>query len=1127
MAVPKYSLNKGAGIPAFFRELFQTSGFPENQQNHEDMWKVYRQRLNSYAEESLYRNHKAGPMSPQIALTLLNNSEAYMYEVIPNTVFTLLSQELYTKVSNGAVCKNFLGSVIPYYDDEQYVRSDKNKQLFKHLEKWLSKSESGASRITVRRTWLYLFIDGTNISDIDLNNAHEASLCINDRAEPLARFIISRLRTPQYSYLCRQFPLLHSSIDDLENECNKVQWQGIPGTKQRMDSQDILKIKKVTNYLWLTFFLTELIGGLRFEDDQPFLNTPESKDYQNALRTYYGTTHQQLSGLLPTSNQLLEKFYIPPVFAEVETADNWQFDGSDEKDRSFFSLQPSGLPLKSIVIGKAGYGKTTFLKALTMSFLQNAPAEWIPAPGGQQPVYFPIFIEGGDIENLNNVWDWIEKATKRRLMDNPRGSLLTEQIKHALSDDIQKNSSILLIIDGLNEIQHPVKYKDDNDKDMGHVYQNFFDVLSAFLSQYPSVGCVISTLRTALDALPQPPEGYKRIFLQYLSKKKIGEHCTKFGEYLSRAGINFNSANTAKRIKETPSLRRILHRPLYLYYFFACVGLDQTMHTPKSPYILISRLTTKAIWTLDKHRKGVLTDSEIVEYDLMYDEDDINVMLSYLALRLIGRRDVHVSKDELTDILNNGKELLGNYLTETAKNQPIKNFIFSILEKLWIVKRDVGSDGKPNRFSFSSRPLLWYYVAYGMAQGIASSTSICANAHEFIEKHLEKWSENEPHEDEWDTVISWIAIASGRAAEEIIELLSNQTMDSSVKNRKKRILCTCALVNILSQRPFLSPPMRVQAYDAAFKYYLYKGQLSSLHHLTNSSMRVEFVEHVYHEFITHYSEQFPPFLWVLGYLDWLNLRVTRNLFRDERKSILKWISLPQSKMSKPDIAQVIINDIMNRCKMGERTSEELIRDVLVLATFVWECFFDREDNVEEPRVTAMDWIKDCSICLLSLLAYTDSCIATISCYALAHLVNEGKIDSTEVMTHISEIILVDYTARKEALSNATEAEKTKHTTQPLCGALRLITMLPIDNRFAAVKLDDEAQMMYREEWLRCLEDVEYRYPYLLYKICYLIEGVWDETEMRDNYNTLRSAKANGRMSLLAYDHESIYALSLE
>ena len=185
--------------------------------------------------------------------------------------------------------------------------------------------------------------------------------------------------------------------------------------------------------------------------------------------------------------------------------------------------------------------------------------------------------------------------------------------------------------------------------------------------------------------------------------------------------------------------------------------------------------------------------------------------------------------------------------------------------------------------------------------------------------------------------------------------------------------------------------------------------------------------------------------------------------------------------------------------------------------------------------------------LLRLTQYPDWRIRNVACFALTHI-GAYELDCTSA----AEVTVIPPSERRHWLDYIIESDfdarqmaASSHSSEksPLCGALRLLTLVRIsaeDYGIARSSFTDllQKESMYRQLWNDYLDDVKRcsdtadddgnsrRYLALIFKICFLL-GIWREEIRRpgsDNpiWILLRLKDRLGKKKIgLKYDREEL------
>jgi len=297
------------------------------------------------------------------------------------------------------------------------------------------------------------------------------------------------------------------------------------------------------------------------------------------------------------------------------------------------------------------------------------------------------------------------------------------------------------------------------------------------------------------------------------------------------------------------------------------------------------------------------------------------------------------------------------------------------------------------------------------------------------------------------------------------------------------------------------------AFDAAFEYWLYKGQLDNLNDIIRSTVKYDFTDYVYKKFT--YSLQnpdrsmFPSYYWTIGYIDWLEIFELK-----EKNDGASLFSIPQQSLR---YGYLTTADRNNRIALPNEILDELvnkkditvgfIRKVLVLATFFWMEEYEGENDLQDLGYNHDNVFERKSTdCFETLLAFNENCVSLISCYALAHIIKLNKEIEVEIYAVINKIILIDYTARKKYDNSDLRRHRGENfgNSLPLCGALRVIANLNIQDFYGHIgmaSLGEDVNRFYINEYNAMLANSdEKRMPVLLLKLILLLTGLENEAK---------------------------------
>lgn len=888
----------------------------------------------------------------------------------------------------------------------------------------------------------------------------------------------------------------------------------------------------------------------------------------------------------PKKINVFSEHYIPvdltrSVFIEEKSLYEEAEKGSTT--HGIFSLIAKAEPVRIAVLARAGYGKTTMCKAIAAHYTANERDEWMYRTDNKKRptekcsrrrLPFVIPCSSLKVRKKNDFAAYMVQACVARKCFDGTVKKAEDFVTGLLSDSGHAdNGGLLLLIDGLEDItaSGSMSYSETCSVFLGSLY--------AFLQEHPSVSCVITSLPDTYSAadvsrLRNIHESFEVYSLSHFNADKIHAYCTKWftilarntDEWKSLEGKN-NYEQTAHKIAENicrvSSLRRIMHRPIFLYYHLSVMGSpwgsDAQVYLSKSPVFLMRSIASGAIRSLNSDKFCETMGRRD------FDESDIKAPIAMLAFVMMHKNLVHITDKQLFELVDNIRLHLDSSLSEQSclrRKDGTRMFIELVLCHIPIFKHT--GEGSERIYSFASRPLLWYFASYALRSGL-----ICIGkgvTDSFCDGYLsENWHADAAvrylkrffvHRcdiarfgdtiDDWATLVSWTAIGLKHGCADVIELLASYTYDPSVANRPVREMALRILPDILSQRPYLDRDMKRKGYDTAFTFFFYKRQRESVHNILASSDRDFFLEHVYDNFIATCRLQFPHFLWVTGYLDWLDLTgvtIDDAIFPPEKSIRQKVLGSHGTSNTGNKIIDRLMDFISAQLNTSEdrRDTAAFIRAVTALCTFFWLRVYETDADTSYTRQMNNSPLPNLDVAcrfLLSLLSCRTCCVANVACYALTHILTASEELAADagwsiraaITDRIENIILTDYISRYFQDVYKEDKDSPFYTPQPLCGALRLITALPISLDLTVRSVfsfyryhkngsdlereyvsTDMVRNFYREQWEWFASDPETgdtthekRYAMLLFKICYILR-VWSPDETYGNYRYILTA----------------------
>lgn len=931
-------------------------------------------------------------------------------------------------------------------------------------EHWCKKNGK-AIPATIRRYWFYFFFLLADFF-VDENNSIQR-VTLNKYGKKVALCLIEHMRlfrsnTQEYYFLLSLINQLNKEMSSKEVRFTQFFYIGLLYSAMVAEQVDISKLAKE--------------------------NAPDELSvYLQSAKDSFGKLERDVYNI----DAKVSELYIPALFDKADTTSDMEPNEATQYEICDFFPTTRRL----FIIGKPGYGKRTFLQALLL-FLCGENITGF-GPYQSEITYIPILLDCKAIKIYfaSQISDYVEAGIKELDGSGTILKLVNEPIE---------SMGIVLLLNGIEQLRDP-----NTGASNAKTTSLFLSQLDDYLSTHKNSSCII----TSASKYPLKESGlcseFYPIYMHRLTKKQIEDYCVAWykhlyeGQEISEEYIITKANDISESITDLRSLKRILHRRLYLSYYLGDSFLQPYKRRPRSAVALIQGFVENSI-----------SDSLTVNKSSdLFSEYELNTLLSIIASRMLGKENDYISGSELTQCLIDSKEMVGSYLNDKLLTISDGNYISvvsAILTRLWFINTEDFSDKGKWRLSFSSTPILLFFGACAVARGIDANNKVWDKdptyPTNFILNNIDDWSIKKPAPIDWDEYIVWICYLLDRQAENVISELLLLTNDLSASNRERQILCVCALAGILTTRPLVDLTFIHKIYHAAFGHYLYKEQLDYFHDLVNSSLTHHFTDTVLSDFLREETKISPPFVWVIGYIDYQDLfRKKHSLYSDHSKSLRKNSKLYEEGCDNPSL-ELFLDYFEKLCSAENANNIEVVRYTLVVATFYWLSFFNADSNTSISQDLDSGFFYRSKGCLLRLLAHSESTSANIACYALAHAVNRGIIREAEIQSRLTDVILADYWVRK--------AYPASRKPSALCGPLRLITSLPLACINKTVKIcKKEIIDFYRAQWEDLIRINEDRQAVLLCKICLMIDTLWSCSEKNDNIRVLK----NRKVKMLPYD----------
>lgn len=318
-----------------------------------------------------------------------------------------------------------------------------------------------------------------------------------------------------------------------------------------------------------------------------------------------------------SNDRNLLEIFTPPVISSSRPA---LWDTSSEPE----IIKPlSNQQFAKVLIGSSGYGKTTTMKAVTLSYIAHSlfdemGEEFISletlefadcikkalSEDVSPKECFPVFIEAASV-NKRQYADILDLAVGQAVPD------FRTLVNQAIYSD-----SLLLLVDALDEIQE----KDRKD--------TFLRKLKEFQAKHPSVS-VFMTSRY-LDTLVYDPE-YTPLYILPFDEKRIQQLL----QTLSSDTVKFEKI--WNRINTNPYLKEIYSNP-YMMSHASVKSLDR-----QYPHDLLEDILNQIILRREQYFSGF--NYRGADRDALF--VDLILLLSYTALDMVRKNATRLLKQDL------------------------------------------------------------------------------------------------------------------------------------------------------------------------------------------------------------------------------------------------------------------------------------------------------------------------------------------------------------------------------------------------------------------------------------------------------------------------------------------------
>ena len=874
---------------------------------------------------------------------------------------------------------------------------------------------------------------------------------------------------------------------------------------------------------------------------------------------------------------LFQSKYIPVFLAQGG------YDG-EQKRFTYAASSPVTLPKvlttngRALLIGRDGAGKTTLLLSFLLYYHQlcerKSPPEWYTSEHfmAQKPPYDTVIcINGKDIGE--------------KYYDNP-DSYIQYFGKTLHFKGAQQRT--LLVVDGLEAVLN-ISYEDALIKPRG----NFLVMLRKYLAANPDVHFLMAATESAFNN--KENKDAEDNMTKFFSEtdcavyRIVPPDIKEFNAYCDKNNVAAPMRDKILRtIRNNREIQEIISTHLMLSYFMRITLRHSGVIAIRSELQLLREIAEFNIMTACADLASDRTP--IQEYD-------VKSIIALFALMMTERsfKRIPVYADDGRNQTNDNsmeRMLWGERLNSTDRflsensymkedglripfipNESRKVSVRDKIEKLVDLLRRShipfirimnDDSGQQTYFEFSSSVWQNYFASYALANGIGleKDTSIEARR-QYLSERIKALCFGEEEQDEnmlsaWSSIIANAPILNREIAKGYIDTIAEYAVNSSPKWRRARECATLILLKIIRNNPFIDTSLRLKCIHYALSYYFYHFQLDDFDAILRfSTHRESICRHLLTTFFTDVKNNtaIPRYLFCVGYICYRWIPIAE-LERPRTPEELTEIAMRYVDGSEEDCnSEETVAAFCRRFNSGGFTSgrsmkPQFLMGVMALCNYYWQGSAEtllteiaRLSYSSAPMSTS----SEINGLLLRLTQYPDWRIRNVACFALTHI-GAYELDCTSA----AEVTVIPPSERRHWLDYIIESDfdarqmaASSHSSEksPLCGALRLLTLVRIsaeDYGIARSSFTDllQKESMYRQLWNDYLDDVKRcsdtadddgnsrRYLALIFKICFLL-GIWREEIRRpgsDNpiWILLRLKDRLGKKKIgLKYDREEL------
>ncbi|MBQ9783506.1 MAG: TIR domain-containing protein [Clostridia bacterium] len=456
---------------------------------------------------------------------------------------------------------------------------------------------------------------------------------------------------------------------------------------------------------------------------------------QKAARTaYFQYLEKELGEIqfegMPTDKEAgavkvqLENIFVPLSFYNDHTTDKILIHGVLASHRA-------------AILAKPGGGKSTLIRRIALAYAYPDRRKKVD-DGLPDYEWFPIYIRCRDLgeEANNGILEIISSIVRRAEIRQHKEAF------DSLVEDALQNGTVLLLIDGLDEIAN-------------ETYRiRFVNQLRTFIATYPAARLLITSREAGFRAVADTLTGYcDQYSIASLGDKEIRALSLKWHQAILGDGKQaiVESEKVCDTILNDTRILSLAENPLLL----------TTLLFVKR---WVGYLPTKKCHLYEEMIKLLLVTWNAVAHEKL-DMDETEPQLAYIAYTMTLQGKQKITKDELASRIREARKELPELLSYTTLSA--EKFITqveersSLLIQLGLEENDAGM--LVPSYEFSHLSFQEYLTSKAIAKGwIPDADSVTPL--EVLQTHLE--------EEHWKEVVPMVAVLSGRRqAKEIMEYL--------------------------------------------------------------------------------------------------------------------------------------------------------------------------------------------------------------------------------------------------------------------------------------------------------------------------------------------------------------------